>query len=313
MSRTKHSLHQSRYLLMPDGSQIDLSGSEYLCPVCQAEEKGKVRYRFDGFDLVSCPVCCVLHLSPLPDPAGLARLYDTNYFKDPEERHGYRDYAEDIYVIRKTYRLRAEKILACCPPSFQIKNLHEVGCALGIGLEIAAGDFHFRVSGSDLSQEAIKACRAKGFSCFRSDSFGRCDLSGLPPIDLVWLFDVIEHLTDIPKFLDWLVSITSNRAIVAITTPDIDSGLNVILGRHSPSIKIPQHVVYFSSRTLVRALEKNFQLIASTSDLQYVRLRAFGRRILHILGLNLSLPAYEPRISFPFPNGMRLYVFQKKS
>jgi transcription elongation factor Elf1/2-polyprenyl-3-methyl-5-hydroxy-6-metoxy-1,4-benzoquinol methylase len=304
--KNKHLLHQSGYLVKPDGSV-------FHCPCCYSEKIDAIQFHFGNFDMVHCKSCGVRYLSPLPDADTLMALYNSSYYKDPMERQGYRDYAEDSGAIRKTYQLRLRKATHYLPSLVGIRNVHEVGCALVIGLEVTTQFFHCSVSGSDISDEAIRTCQEKGFTCYPSDSLGRCHLPIFPKVDLMYLFDVIEHLTDIPKFLAWAYSVCSDHAILVLTTPDMDSWPNRVLQIRSPSIKIPQHVVYFNTKTLALTLQNSFSLLASLQDFQYVTLRALSRRVLHVLGI----PARELSVSLGntlllVPNGMRLYVFQKK-
>lgn len=263
-----------------------------------------------GFDVVRCGTCSVLHLSPLPREEDLARIYTQDYYHDPSEMHGYLDYTRDREFIAATYHRRFRRIAPHLPRRDGTPHLHEIGCALGFGLNIAARRFGWAVSGSDISRHAVERTTALGYRAVQSDALGRCALPQDRP-DLVCLFDVIEHLPRVHLFRDWLAEHLAPGSCVALTTMDMDSTWNRLLGRRSPSIKVPQHLTYFTQRTLVQTMAPQFRLVHTSLDLQTVSGDLFMSRLLHVLGLPAPRFPLLRRLPLVIPNGMKLYVFKR--
>lgn len=304
-------LHQSATLQLSDGTVISLVGTDTRCPVCGSHDKNGLWAQVDDFEIRTCAACQTLHLTPLPNPQALSLLYNTNYYNDLGLSHGYLDYRVEQISIERTYRARLEKIQRVVehfkPDGFA--HVHEIGSALGFGLPIAESIFKTRITASDISEEAIEACLGLGYETFKSDEFGRAMGAQLSIADLVYSFDVIEHLTDIPMFADWLASFIQPGGFFCVTTPDMRHPMNRVLHSRSPSIKVPQHVIYFTDHTLSMALSNHFRLIRSFWDYQILSLGSLVTRLLHILGLPPQGGNFGPAI--PIYNGMKLYILER--
>jgi 2-polyprenyl-3-methyl-5-hydroxy-6-metoxy-1,4-benzoquinol methylase len=127
---------------------------------------------------------------------------------------------------------------------------------------------------------------------------------------MVYAFDVVEHLPDIRRFVSWLDTVLKPGGLFFVTTPDMNHVLNRILGSRSPSIKIPQHIIYFTTDTLTNALQPSFRHQAHSWDYQYVKLSMLLSRIAHIIHATPLKGNYGPTLSVL--NGMSMYVFQKE-
>ena len=283
----------------------------HSCPVCGGKEIAHVVYRdVKGFDLVRCGSCKVVHLSPLPSEENIRCIYSQSYFRDSLEKHGYLDYDQEHAFINATYRRRFRRISTLLRPRDRPLRMHEIGCAMGFGLDVGARQFGWDVSGSDISAYAVERSGALGYPAVQSDSLGRCDLPFRRP-DLICLFDVIEHLPRVHSFRDWLSGQMAPGALLAMTTMDMDSFWNRFLGRRSPSIKVPEHLTYFTTQTLKVAMGSMFRLVYASADIQTVSASLLARRILNVLGLRPSQWGALRSLPTVIPNGMKLYVFER--
>lgn len=302
-------LHQSATLTTQSGQTRDLSGRNRACPVCASTEKRRVRYSFPPFALVECAQCGTLHLSPLPTPDLLAEIYNNNYYQDENQEHGYLDYAAEAERIARTYRRRLQFAKPFLGKVTAPKVL-EIGAALGFGLQVARELFGPDILACDVSQEAVTACKKLGFSAKLTDAYGVCESIEAHSLDMVYAFDVVEHLPDIRRFVNWLDTVLKPGGLFFVTTPDMDHVLNRILGSRSPSIKIPQHIIYFTSDTLVDALQPSLKCQAHGWDYQYAGFSVLVSRLAHIMHVPPLKGNYGPTL--PVPNGMRMYVFRKE-
>ena len=305
----KKKLHQSKNLAVNSGVNIELTGKNKMCPVCTSTQKLREIYSFPPFNLVECAKCQTIHLSPRPTPEILSQIYNNNYYKDLNQEHGYLDYAAEAKRISLTYRRRLSYIKPYVDMLTEPKVL-EIGSALGFGLPEALRLFGGDIQACDISQEAVFACQKLGFRTNLTDEYGICSDIEYQSLDMVYAFDVIEHLPDIRRLTVWVNEILKPGGFFFITTPDMDHILNRMLGSRSPSIKIPQHIVYFSTSTLQNALSPFFKLKAQQWDYQYVSLSMLLSRFAHIMHFSPIEGSYGPTI--PVPNGMRMYIFQKE-
>ncbi len=282
------------------------------CPSClsPSSQGNKIKFDLDSVSIVECEKCGVLHLNPLPTAEYLHHIYNSNYYNDSEQAQGYYDYEGDEQNLRKTYAKRFRKIIKALGIS-DTKNLslHEIGCATGIGLDEMGKISGSKISGSDISKDAQEACAKKGLQFFRSDEQARHSLDSGKK-DLVIIYDVVEHLRDFATFQEFLAKLVEPGGYVAITTPNFDSFFNKLLGKRSPSIKIPQHTIYFNSTTLAAAMAGRFQLKHEFSDSQYTSLTRLFERVS--LAINIDLHLKGPsNWNVLVPNGMSLYIFQR--
>ena len=82
--------------------------------------------------------------------------------------------------------------------------------------------------------------------------------------DVLAAFDVIEHLRDPKMSIDWMYLLLKRGGVAAIVTPSLDSWSRRLLGRHWMEYK-PEHITYFSQKSLRRLLEN-----AGFSSIQFV-------------------------------------------
>lgn len=301
-------LHQNILLKTTTGKVFKLSGSRHNCPVCGSNKKNRVRYSFADFSLVDCSTCATTHLSPLPSTELISEIYNNNYYNDSNLEHGYLDYATEAGRIRRTYNRRLKFVKSYLHESAN-PTILEIGAALGFGLSETRDLLNAKVIACDISKEAVNACKKSGFRAHVTDAYGTCESIEPHSIDMVIAFDLIEHLPDIRRFTEWLELVLKPGGLFFITTPNMNHVLNKILRSRSPSIKIPQHIIYFTTETLRNALERGFTLESCAWDYQYVGLGMFCSRLAHILGLPLLRHEFGPTIIVP--NGMCMYVFRR--
>lgn len=304
-------LHQSG-IITRDGQEVRFRSGNGGCPVCSSADGGPAVYKYAEYSIIRCATCSTMHLSPIPDDESLGLIYNTNYFKDDEEQHGYKDYRKDEARIRKTYRRRFEFIKSNLKDESVAGGIIEIGCALGFGLQEAKKFFDSTVTGADISQEAIENCQKIGFQASRCGVNGTFQVENGKKYGLVYAFDVLEHLRNVDLFLTWLDDILSDDGVFALTTPNMDSFLNRVLGSRTPAIKIPQHIIYFTTDTLQSALKNRLRPIGSKNDCQYLSIRALFIRVRHIVGLPYRPLLFIPEMDIAVPNGMKVYLFKKR-
>jgi SAM-dependent methyltransferase len=220
------------------------------CPVCPP---GPVTERFVkfGFRVVACDSCGMAYLDHRMTPDDFRDFYSKAYFSGGEDRKGYADYVADRANIRRSFRSKVDRIDAL---TGRPGRLLDIGCAAGFFLE-EANDRGWEVYGHEVSEFAGGVARER----FGDRVFvGSLDNVDLPPasLDVVTMWDVIEHLDDpnsvLAKVRVWL----KDDGVLALCTGDIDSWLGRLQGRHSRIYNPPQHLYYYSRRSLRGVIEK---------------------------------------------------------
>jgi SAM-dependent methyltransferase len=125
-------------------------------------------------------------------------------------------------------------------------DLLEIGCGYGYLLDEARSFFNRRL-GTEFSQQGADIARATGAEVF---------VGGAEQVPLGSKFDciiatqVIEHVYEPLLFVKQLEAYTKPGSHIVLATPDIGGVLRRLMGRRWPSLKAPEHILYFDYRSL---------------------------------------------------------------
>ena len=129
--------------------------------------------------------------------------------------HEYFFFEQDNWWFISRRRILMALLRKCLPVSHDLEIL-DAGCGTGINLDYLA-EFG-RVSGADLSDDAIEFCRRRGH-----DTVQKLDLTDLSlesdRFDLVTVLDVIEHIDRDREAVRELVRVTRPGGHVLVTVP----------------------------------------------------------------------------------------------
>lgn len=234
--------------------------------------------------LLQCTSCRFVTADVSLTDEELQKLYGEKYFQGEE----YRDYASERHLFEKQFHRRLKTLLRYAPNAKE-KRLFEIGAAYGFFLAKAKSYFR-EVAGIDISREAVAHARNVVGVNVAAGDFLDLEIDG--SIDVLCLWDTIEHLATPHLYLEKAASHMPVGGLVAITTGDIDSLLARFRGGQWRQIHPPTHLHYFSRRTLQKLLEKlGFQLRYSGYDGCY---RSMDTIAYIVLALKRGNPrAYE--------------------
>lgn len=240
---------------MSVATREDLPLEACPCPLCGSTPPERAREDFPPYRVVDCSSCGLRFLSPRVAAREASRLYEGDaYFEHGGLSRGYASYAALEPLLVETFVRR----LRLLPPPAPGAHLLDVGCGPGAGL-VAATSLGYEAFGLDPSPAAVAAARER---------FGeRVRLGTLPDrpfpersFEVLTLFDVVEHLHDPRRLARDLDAHLAPGGRVLIATPNCESLLARLSGRRWVSYKIPEHVVFYSPRTLRAALDPVFEL-----------------------------------------------------
>jgi SAM-dependent methyltransferase len=196
-------------------SDVDVTRAETgaelarACPACGGTTGHRVRFRTNGCDILQCSNCGLGRTETSGfDPTA---YYTADYFSG-RRADGYADYLGAEAVLRREFARSVDFIR-----KFRRNGrLLELGCAYGFFLMEAAR--HFDVAGIELSAAAAEHARRAGLKVAQGTA-DEASLRQIGPVDVIVLFDVIEHLPEPWETLA-LCRQLSPGGILVITTGD---------------------------------------------------------------------------------------------
>ena len=249
------------------------------CLLCRGPQVR--RYRLGMRWLAYCRACQLGQLTPLPDEEELATLYASSQYFSGTDRVGYADYASDAPQFARTFRTKVQTLLRYGP----VHDLMEIGCGPGYFLHQALAAGVPRAVGVDRNRWAVNEARQSGLEVYLGS------LEAVPrerTFDAAVMLDLLEHITQPVAFLADVRARLRPEGRILITTPNIRSLLARGSGRRWVSIKVPEHVYYYSPRSIRRLLESaGFAVLSVRGAGQYVTV-AFLLSRLHRLAPRLT-------------------------
>jgi SAM-dependent methyltransferase len=237
--------------IYPTSKPITTSDLETtFCPLCDSGEKS-ILHTFKPFNVVACKDCGLMYLNPRLKESVMKRIYQgTEYFLHGGKA-GYKDYISQEKGLRATFRRFLEELKR---QGMASGRLLEVGCGYGYFLDEARNFFSYR-AGTELSEEAGSyARRLSGADVYIGD------IGLLPPgfnnFDIIVIINVIEHIYTPIEFLLSLRQRLKYGGRIVVATPDIGSFWYKAMKRRWPSFKIPEHIAFYTEKTLTILLQK---------------------------------------------------------
>lgn len=235
------------------GTAIQMnSGSEMrrACPVCGGAEtaayleKGSLR-------LVRCAACGMVFVNPVPIDLASGRYYDEagqDYYLSPAKLQS--DYAP----VRFERELKLFRRYCCRG------RVLDVGCSSGAFLyhlnRRYAGDY--TVVGTDVSGAPLDYAETQGVPVARGD-FLRLNFDHV--FEAVTFWAVLEHLAEPGAFLARAAELLPPGGWCFVLVPNLESLAVRWLGSRYRYI-YPQHLNYFTGRTLRRLVGARFEVVA---------------------------------------------------
>jgi SAM-dependent methyltransferase len=251
------------------------------CNLCGNDRQVELFAKF-GYPIVECAGCKLQFLAWHLTADDLARFYSDGYFTGDTERKGYLDYAGDGDNLRQTFRAKFERL----PQGQKPGRLLDVGAAMGFFLEVAAAA-GWQATGLEVSSYAARQACDRGLNVVCGSSL---DVFSGQSFDLVTMWDVIEHLNDPAQTLRQIAGLLAPGGRLVVSTGDTSHPFTRMLGRHARIYAPPQHLFFFSRRTLSMMLEScGFKVEGIRQDRKVVTLDY----ILHIAQSLVDQPALE--------------------
>jgi SAM-dependent methyltransferase len=215
------------------------------CAAC-GKSKAKPLYTVNGFAIVECS--CGLARTILPPELDVSSIYTEAYFQGGH-RDGYADYAGSGDELRHEFR----RVFEALRKHVRGGKLIELGCAYGYFLADARSAFE--VCGVEISDHARHVAREHGFDVEREATPAFLAKHG--PFDAAVMLDVLEHMENPGETLDRLHGAMRPGSQLMLTTGDYGSMLARVMGKRWRLMTPPQHLWFFSPRTVTALLARH--------------------------------------------------------
>jgi SAM-dependent methyltransferase len=221
----------------------DRASTSHACPACGAPTPQRRLYRKNGCDIWQCRSCGLGRAEGTGfDPHA---YYTGDYFSG-HRSDGYSDYRAAEPVLRREFAHSVELIRDYC----RAGRLLDLGCAYGFFLKEA--ERYFEVAGIELAEEAAAYCRSAGLNVL-SGVADEANMARIGKVDVITLFDVIEHLPAPHETLALCDRYLKPGGIIMITTGDFASPLARLAGARWRLMTPPQHLWFLTPESVRRS------------------------------------------------------------
>jgi SAM-dependent methyltransferase len=256
--------------------------SSRQCELCNAITEQTALYSIRECIIYRCNTCG-LGSTEVPPRINVLDIYDESYFRGGQS-DGYGDYVQSEAVLRREFRSSLATLQRYTPVG---GRLLEVGCAYGFFLSEARSCFE--CVGVEVSSAAVDYSRGLGLDV-RRGVVDREMLDQVGTFDAIVMLDVIEHLDRPAETLRLLWSALRPGGVLLISTGDWGSALARAMGKHWRLMTPPQHLFFFSSRTLPDLLTRTgFEVITCKHPWKVVPLGLMAYQAANRLGLRLPV------------------------
>lgn len=212
------------------------------CPACGRAIPHTYRFTVNGCAIWQCSACGLGRAETKGfDPNA---YYTTGYFSG-QCSDGYADYRGAEPILRREFA----KSVAFIRRFHPCGRLLDIGCAYGFFLKEARR--YFDVSGIELAEDAAESCRRAALPVL-SGVADEANMARVGEVDVITLFDVIEHLPQPRDTLMLCCRHLKPGGLLVITTGDFNSLAARLMGARWRLMTPPQHLWFFTRESLCR-------------------------------------------------------------
>jgi len=237
-----------------DIERLQARAAEFVVVTCPACGQGRGAKAFEkyGFAFKRCDDCATIYMSPRPSEDVMA-----DYYANSENYAYWAKYifpASEAARREKIHKPWLQRVLGYCD-AFGVARgtLLEVGPGFGTFAAVATASGEFsRVVAVEPTPELAQACRERGVEVINKRIE---DLGGeVGRADVVVAFEVIEHLFEPRRFLEYIFPLIAPGGLLIVSCPN-GLGFDIaILGAGALAVDA-EHVNLFNPASLTRLLQ----------------------------------------------------------
>lgn len=251
------------------------------CDICSSE-KSQILWSIHGYKILRCLECNLVYANV--NKSDIENAYEEGYYKNV-----YPDYESD----RNIHLMNNDILLDQIGKYFSLGTLLEIGSAFGFFVGSAASR-GWKALGYENSRYASQVAQERYKQNVRNEDFLDAEID--KPVDIVCLFDTIEHLLRPSIYIEKISNILSKGGGLILTTGDIGCLFSRILRRRWRMLAPPLHIYYYSPETISCLLEKyGFEIVSINHPHKY---QNFNSILQYLFRINKNkLPHIPIRIN----------------
>lgn len=207
------------------------------CLSCGASQLRPLGDDYKHAFLVKCDSCGLVFGNRIPSQENL-------------QAH-YAQYVRDNSISPITIK-RYEELLDQFEPFRKNNRILDIGCGDGHFLAVAKRK-GWEVVGTEYTDEAVRVCRSKEIEIHQGD----ISTFSNGPFDVITSFEVLEHINNGPAHVRKIFELLRPGGLFYFTTPNFNSFSRKWLGGKWKIIEYPEHLTYYTARTITQLLEKS--------------------------------------------------------
>lgn len=255
---------------VPSVGDVNSRNEMLCCSLCAESNYISRVFKRGDSAIYRCERCHFEFLFPQPSDALLSAIYSDSYFLGEKTA---------VALLQREFlkRATAKLYLDAIVPFVQVQKpqLLEIGCGSGEFL-MEAQSRGFEVEGLEYSEYAANDANDRlGHAAVY---VGSPEAECVPrnTYDIIGAFDVIEHLRNPIRALEYLSASLKPQGLLALVTPSLDSWSRRLLGSRWMEYKT-EHLTYFSRKSLLLLLEATgFELIRFRANYKVLNLDYIG-------------------------------------
>lgn len=194
---------------------------------------------FSHANLVKCSKCSLVFGNKIPSSEDLFRYYGD-----------YPRYTQLSPITVKRYN----ELLDIFEKFRKTNNIIDLGCSNGLFLDLAKKR-GWNVYGTEYDPKCIEFGKNLGITIFKTDELPATLFE--MEFDMVTSFEVIEHINNPNQELELIKKLLRQGGATYITTPNFNSFSRFLLQHKWNVIEYPEHLTYYTSKTLHKLLVKH--------------------------------------------------------
>ncbi len=246
----------------------------YTCPSCQYKTHQLFTckdYSVSGdlFDIYECPHCSLRITEPQPDESQLYRYYQSeSYVSHSDTKKGIINRL--YHIVRKKNTLTKLNIVNRVAHNKK-GNLLDIGCGSGYFLSVCHRH-QWSVNGIEPNEQARNLAENRIHQHIYSSIHE--PLNEGKKFDLITLWHVFEHLSDIQASAEQLKSLLLDQGIIVLAVPNYMAFDGQHYASHWAAYDVPRHLHHFSPTSMEYLLHQHNlrieQIIPLRFDSYYV-------------------------------------------
>lgn len=229
-----------------------------ICPICS-----KTNFVFfikvKSHVIRKCQHCGLVALDHGLSSKQIHSQYRHNYFKNTVSGIGYLDYLKAEKGLRNTARQRISRLSKYLVPGIK---LLDVGTGMGFFLSECKKS-NITAEGVETSEEGVSYVKNTLHLPVTESSIEKYNPK--KKFDVITAWDVIEHLPNQKFCLGKVSKLLKDNGYFIFSTGDISSFVARISGKYWHLYNLPDHLFFFSKKTIVSLLENNGFSVVSLS------------------------------------------------